>query len=283
MRVVLVCEHVCFSRSQTMARSSWRRPVGFVLSVLLALSVLGPARSVEAQALEQLTPGVVSEGQVGGEGYTAYLFEADAAGVLTVVARALDDTDLFLLVTDSDGQPVVDGRSDQDLGGDMGAEQFAVTLPREGSYQVRVEAFGGEGGQFRIGVSWLPFPDLALPPDPDGSPGSAVRLRIGQDARDDSLDGSTGDHWDWFVITSDEPGTLTVTTRAEDGDLVLEAFNAGDFLEPVERSDQDLQGTGGNEAVTLVVQPGEEFFFKVSAFSAGASISYRLQIGFIPE
>jgi hypothetical protein len=220
---------------------------------------------------------------VGWEEPSIFGFEAETAGVLTIVVRSADETDLFLLVTDFDGQPLPDGRSDQDLGGDSGAEQFAVTLPRAGKYQVRVETFGGEGGEFKIGVSWLPFPDLAVPADLDGSPSGAVRLRVGQETRSDALDGAKGDFWDWFVLKADKGGTLTLATRADEGDLVLEAYSPGEFGEALERSDQDLQGNGGNEAVTLVVRAGEEFFFKVSAFSAGASIPYRLQIGFIPD
>ena len=69
----------------------------------------------------------------------------------------------------------------------------------------------------------------------------------------------------------------------DEGDLILEAFTPGKFTEALERSDQDLQGAGGNEALTLVGEAGEEFFFKVSAFSQGASIPYRLQVGFIPN
>ena len=81
-----------------------------------------------------------------------------------------------------------------------------------------------------------------------------------------------GDYWDWFVLKAEKGGTLTVATRAEEGDLILEAFSPGEFAEALERSDQDLQGNGGNEALTLVVDPGDEFFFKVSAFSQGPSI-----------
>jgi hypothetical protein len=195
----------------------------------------------------------------------------------------VDGSDLVLLVTDAHGQTLRDGRSDQDLGGDSGAEQFAVTVPRAGAYRVVVETFGGGEAHFRLGVSWLPYPELELPPDPDGSPDSAVRIRVGQSAHEDSIDAASGDYFDWFVLTTEEAGTLTVTTRTESGDLVLEAYEGGEFGAPTERSDQDLQEQGGNEALTLVVQAGQEIFFKVSAFSDGDLIGYRLQVGFIPN
>jgi hypothetical protein len=251
--------------------------------LLLGGVVFADPQFLFGQTQGSLVSGTVQEGSMGWEGTALYGFEAGSAGVLTIVVRSLDETDLFLLVADSDGQPLPTGRSDQDLGGDAGAEQFAVTLPRAGKYQVRVETFGESQGAFKIGVSWLPFPDLAVPEDPDGSPSSAIRVRVGQDTRNDSLDGNQGDYWDWFVLKAEQGGTLTVATRAEEGDLILEAFSSGEFSEALERSDQDLQGNGGNEALTLVVEAGEEFFFKVSAFSEGVSVPYRLQVGFIPN
>ena len=257
------------------------------LRAVLVLVMLGSAtanpRLVFGQTQGDLVSGKIVEGSTGTEDHATFSFEAESAGVLTIVARSLDETDLLLLVTDSDGQPLPNGRSDQDFGGDPGAEQFAIPLPRAGKYQVRVETFGGSRAAFKIGVSWLSFPDLALPSDPDGSPSSAIRIQVGQDTWDDLIDGAEGDYWDWFVLKAEKGGTLTVATRAEEGDLVLEAFTPGDFTEPLERSDQDLQGTGGNEALTLAVEAGEEFFFRVSAFSEGVSGPYRLQIGFIPD
>ena len=254
---------------------------------VLALSVLGVFLTTPWNALgqtqETLVSGNVVEGSTSSEGASGYGFQAASAGVLTIVVRAEEGADVYLLVTDSDGQPLPNGRSDLDLGGDSGAEQFAVTLPRAETYQVKVETYSQAQVPFRIGVSWLPFPDLAIPADPDGSPGTASAIRIGQDTRNEDLNGPEGDYWDWFVLKADKGGTLTVATRAEEGDLILEAFSPGEFAEAMERSDQDLQGTGGNEALTLVVEPGQEFFFKVSAFSEGANIPYRLQVGFIPN
>jgi hypothetical protein len=255
-----------------------------VVLAILALGILGASPiQLLAQAPELLRQGTVTEGALGWESPSTYRFDAESAGVLTVVARSGEEADLFLLVTDADGQPVPNGRSDQDLGGDSGAEQFAVTLPRSGEYHIRVEAYGGSGTAFKIGVSWLPFPDLSVPPDPDGSPSSAVRIRVGQEPLEDALDGTAGDYWDWFVMEATASGTITVATRSEEGDLILEAFSSGEFSEPLERSDQDLQESGGNEALTLMVEPGQEVYFKVSAFSEGAVIPYRLQIGFMQE
>jgi hypothetical protein len=255
----------------------------FRWTVLLGVGgLVSTPQATLGQALEELRSGRVVEGSVEWEGSAQYSFNAGGAGVLTVVARAANDSDLLLAVTDADGQPLPEGRSDQDLGGDVGAEQFAVTLPRAGAYRVVIETFGGGQASFRMGVSWLPFPDLEVPADPDGSPSSARRISVGQGPHEDSVDGGSGDYWDWFVLKADKAGTLTLATRTDGGDLVLAAFEAGSFAEPLELSDQDLQGNGGNEAVTLVVEPGQEFFFQVSAFSGGVAVPYRLQVGFIP-
>ena len=214
----------------------------------------------------------------------SYRLRLEAAGVLTVVLRATDESDLVLSVTDADGQTLVDGESDQDLGGDGGAEQVTVVIPRAGNYHVRVRPYSSGKAAFRIGVSWLTFPGLEQPDDPDGAPSSAIVMRVGDDPRHDTISAGTGDHWDWFAVRADQAGMLTVATRAAVGDLVIEAFNEGEFGEAVERSDQDLQGVNGNEALTLTVQAGQTVYFKVAAFSSSSeAISYRFSLGFIPD
>jgi hypothetical protein len=99
----------------------------------------------------------------------------------------------------------------------------------------------------------------------------------------DSLDAQSGDYWDWFVVTVERAGTLTVVTRAPEGDIALEAYHPGEFQRPVERSDQDLQETGGNEALTLVVAAGEKLYFRVVEIGSGEMVRYRLQTSFIPD
>ncbi len=228
--------------------------------------------------LGRISRGVTTTGDV-----ASYQFRAESAGILTVVIRSTDETDLVLAATDADGQNLPDARSDQDLGGDAGAEQFAVTVPREGTYYIRVEPFGSGTASFLIGASWLGFPELEQPADPDGAPSTAKTIAIGQAPLNDMLDPSSGDYWDWFALRADRAGMLTVAIRAAEGDLVLEAFNAGEYTAAIERSDQDLQEVTGNEALTLSVTPGQIMYFKVSTFgSGGSAMVYRLSLGFIP-
>ncbi len=231
-----------------------------------------------------LPVGSVTGGTTSSESTATFQFSAETAGILTVVVRSTDESDLVLVVTDADGQTLPEGRSDQDLGGDSGAEQFAVTLPRAGMYHVLVKPFSSGLASFRIGASWLGFPELKEPADPDGRPSTARSITIQQDPIMDTLDPTSGDHWDWYALRADRAGLLTVATRAEDGDLVLDAFTKGNFSESAERSDQDLQDLAGNEALTLSVSPGQTLYFKVSMYGTPDSpISYRLSIGFIPD
>jgi len=251
--------------------------------VLLAALATFISHPLSGQAPPALTPGQAIESRTGFDDVALFAFQAETAGVLTVVVRSLDESDLVLLVTDADGQSLPNGRSDQDLGGDSGAEQFSVTLPRAGGYRIQVETFGGGQAAFMIGASWLSFPQLEIPEDTDGSPAGAMRIAEGQDAHEDSIDGVAGDYRDWYVLTAEVGGTLTVAIRGEEGDLVLEAFGEGEFTDPIERSDQDLQENGANEAITLVVEAGQTFYFRVAGFSDGAAVAYRLQVGLIPD
>ncbi|MCH7715799.1 MAG: hypothetical protein IH876_06695 [Gemmatimonadetes bacterium] len=256
------------------------RRIGLTACGALGLAIVS-AGALSAQALPvgSTTLGTTSTGAV-----ASYEFNAPSAGVLTVAVRATGETDLVLLVTDADGQALPDGRSDQDIGGDSGAEQVAITLPRAGKYSVLVRPFSSGLGEFRIGASWLAFPELEQPADPDGSPSTARPMTVGEGIND-TIDPSMGDYWDWFSIQITQSGQLTVATRAEEGDLVLESFNEGEFAEPSEHSDQDLQEVSGNEAIVLFVTAGQTLYFKVSAFSStgGVAIAYRLTAGLIPD
>jgi len=247
--------------------------------VLWMQAVATPDLHAQRLPIGSVTGGTTSSGNT-----ASFQFRAETAGILTVAVRSTDETDLVLVVTDADGQVLPEGRSDQDLDGDSGAEQFAVTLPRPAVYYVRVEPFSSGLASFRIGASWLGFPDLEQPGDVDGTPSTARSITIQQDPIMDRLDPTSGDHWDWYALRADRAGMLTVATRAADGDLVLEAFNEGEFGDSVERSDQDLQGTSGNEALTLFVSPGQTLYFKVSMYgSPDSPISYRLSVGFMPD
>jgi len=244
-------------------------------AILVTFTLVAPT-TVLGQAGE-LPLGSPATGTASNTRPAVYDFSADSAGFLTVVARAVGETDLVLVLADSTGQPLPDGRSDQDLMGDTGAEQTVFTVPRAGDYQVRVETFSG-GGDFRILASWMPFADAEQAADPDGNPEGARVLTPGSPVQD-SIDPATGDAWDWFKVTAESGGIITVATESE-GDLALEVFAEGAYDQAMERSDQDMQGSTGNESLTVRAEAGQAFYFRVvRVFASGGNISYTIRAG----
>ena len=249
-----------------------------LLTAILATVVAAAPFAAPVLAAQQLTLGQVTSGATDGNEPAIFTFTAEAAGVLTVVVRGKNEVDLTITVTDSLGQPLPDGNSDRDLGGDVGAEQAAVVIPGAGDYQVRIGTWGG-GGLFDIAAGFVPFPALARAPDPDGLPTAAADLVPGAPI-EDQIDPSNGDGWDWFKVTAESAGVITVITEAPEGDLVLEVFAEGEFGEAVNRSDQDMQGVTGNESLTVNAAAGQTFYFKVTpAFETADAIPYRIRAG----
>ena len=250
---------------------------------LLALALLAAAVAPAGTTAQTPLPlGDTAMGSTAGDAPAEYRVEADGPGFLTLVARAAVEADLRLLVTDADGQPLPDGRADVDAGGDLGAEQLVVQLPRAGTYRVFVESYGGTA-DFAVGGSFLPTQLAARDPDPDGSPGSAVALRVGE-SHDDTLDPPAGDVWDWFSFSLDGAGTLTVLTRTDGGDLSIRVYREGEYREPFLTADDDPEGEMGNESATFDVAAGETVYVRVGhPFDQGSALSYTLRSGFIPR
>lgn len=213
-----------------------------------------------------------------------FSFRATAAGVLTVVVSASGD--VRIRITDADGQEVPNGSADGDLGGNTGAELLAVPLSEAGNYLVEVVLLADEGGaDFTINASFLVEQVFARPADPDKRPSQAKVVTAGS-ASNDSIDPDGGDLWDWYKLTVAETGTLVFVTRVAEGvegDLKIQAYVGEDYSEPTEESDQDLQGTLGNESVTLAVTKGQVIYVKVASLgTSGPKTEYRFSVGNIP-
>ena len=207
------------------------------------------------------------------------------AGLLTAAVRSGAAIDLVLSIADVDGQTVYDGRSDGDVGGNRAAEQLVATIPSAGTYQVWVEvrSWGDETVGFSLSTSWAPFPALGQAEDSDGRPGRAINATIGTELSG-SIDPSSGDHWDWYVFESPNAGSLTVLTRAPEGDIKLESFDNAAFRKETESADDDLQDVRGNESITLQVRANTPYYFRVRAVSSSAEFfTYTINSGFIPR
>lgn len=246
----------------------------------MATTALLPALLVAQEPL----PAGPAEATLGSSGMTAYTFRAPAAGILTVAVKGSDD--LSLAVMDVDGQPLPEGSSDADLHGSVGDEMLSLVLPEPGTYRIEVRALGGDGGgRFTISTGFVAMPGFARPADPDGRPSAARDLAVGA-SHDDEIHPAAGDHRDWYRIRVAEAGTVVILTRVADdfeGDLVLEAFLAGDFTDAVSSSDQDLQDNAGRESLTLEVRAGDVLHVRVaSVFSSGDAQPYRISVGRMP-
>jgi hypothetical protein len=270
----------CFEKQAVHSSDEQRlRPSRGALTAAAAAALVLLPGSVLGQ--DPLPLGTMGAGAVSMSAGATFGFEAPAPGFLTVVVRA--DGDVVLTVMDGEYQTLPDGRSDQDLGGDVGAEQFVVVLPEAGEYRVLVEPLGGGPFGFEIGATFLASELVAEPADPDGKPSGAVELTLGE-SHSTSLDPMAGDYRDWFSIRIEQAGVLTVLTRSEgEGDLKLEVFRGGDFRDPAGYSDQDMDGVLGNETVSVDVEAGETVHIRVSpSLGGGGRIDYRVGSGLIP-
>lgn len=245
--------------------------------VLLAFAATAYGAAAHAQTPAPLPTGKVAPGQTSDAAPAVYRFSAPAAGVLTVAVQA--DEDVSLLVTDAEGQALPDGTADRDLFGSAGNEQITVTLPEPGEYRVHVRMYGSGASKFQVGSSWIAMPGFARTNlDPDRRPSLATAIEPGQ-SREDTLNSSEGDAWDWFLITPKTGGTLTVILRSVNDsspDLALELYSEKDLSKPVVRSDDDLQGNTTHESATIDVAAGEKVYVKVVGAVGNAAGPYRL-------
>jgi len=223
-------------------------------------------------------------GALGNGGEPAkYTFTATSAGLLTIAANA--PSDITLAVMDEDGQMLREGAIDRDHAGNTGREFGTIVIPRAGKYAVEVRGLAASGSvAFTVGASFVAMSAFELPEDADGRPANAKAVQPGT-ALEDQVNPDDGDAADWYSVTAETAMTLVIVTRveAEGGDLVIEAFSAGNMSENVGRSDQDLRGNAGNESVTVEMRAGETVKFKVFALNErGGVINYRVSLGMVP-
>lgn len=244
-----------------------------LLTVLLG-SLL--TASAGAQTVAPLPVGEIQSMNVFSNMPTVLSFEAGSAGFLTVVVRG-GDVDLSITVTDDLGQQLPDGRADQDLGGSAGSEQLTVAIPRAGTYRAQIGALFGGGGMFQVGGAWLAYPAGEQAVDADGRPDAARMLMPGQPVMD-TLNPSGGDTWDWYSVTAAPGAVVTVLVEAPNGDFVLESYAGSNFNEPMDRSDQDMNGVAGNESVTVRPE-GNTIYLKVTSYPTSGSLPYTIRMG----
>ncbi len=245
-----------------------------------ALAIGQPATGgpVAGQDLQVLPLGQLVSAQTSAENPVAFQFDAETAGFLTVVVRGDGEADLRIHITDEVGVPLRGGMSDVDINGDLSAEQLTVVVPRAGTYHVYVNAMYSSS-LLNIGGTWIPYAGVATEPDPDGHPNAATALVPGTPI-EGSVDGSEGDVMDWYAVTSEIAGMVTVIVEAPVGDLGLEVYKEGEYREVLDASDQDMQGVAGNESLTSPIEAGQTLYFKVyPLFENEGLIAYKIRAG----
>ena len=247
-------------------------------SVFLLSAASFPGSPAAAQDLQEFPLGQIVSARTSAEEPATFQFTADAAGFLTVVVRGDGEADLRIEVTDEIGLALRGGTGDRDINGDLSAEQLTVAIPRPGVYHVYVNTMYG-GAALDIGGTWIPYAGVATEPDPDGHPDSAAALVPGTPT-EGTVNGVEGDLMDWYAVTSETGGMVTVIVEAPEGDLALEVFNEGDYRQPLGSSDQDMQGIPGNESLTAPIEAGQTLYFKVfPLFEGEGLITYKIRAG----
>lgn len=258
------------------------------LRVCAAVLALAGALAARGQDVPALPVGATAKATTRADAPATFVFEAPSAGLITAAVQAEGEGDLVLFVCDDDGQPLPDlvddagqpfpgGRSDKDLLGSRGVEALTLLAPGAGRYLVVVEVTGAPEAPFTITGAFAPLPGLARPSDPDARPSGANATSVGLVRIEGAVAPKDGDLRDWFAVRCERAGKLGVVLRASEGDLRLDAFAPGSVRTPVATSDDDEQGTPGNESVSLPVQQGQVVLVRVAAVFANADrIPYRL-------
>jgi hypothetical protein len=246
---------------------------------LLALVLASPAPGQEPER-RALPVGSSASGKASDDVPAVYSFAATQAGLLAVTLVGKDpEADLVIETFDEDMQPLDDGSADRDRYGHKGKEYLAVMLPEPGTFLVRIKARSREAAGFSVSAAFAPAPGFSQP-DPDRRPSKARAVTVGKPVQD-TLGGQ--DRWDWFAIRSEAEGTLTILTKAAEGDLKLEAFAEGNYTDDIARSDADLQDKKGNESVSFEVAAGQTIYARVTIISGDAQIDYKLITALIPN
>jgi hypothetical protein len=187
-----------------------------------------------------------------------------ATACTVVVAAGFDATLAYLDAGDV-------AASDDDSAGFRGAEQAAFVIPRAGTYEVRVETYSASSTACTVGASWLPMLELAeAPREADDRPDGAVAMGLGGTTQQ-QLHAAGGDREAWHRLVPAKAGRLAVSTTGQ-ADLRLEMFDEGLYDSALEYSDQDLDGSLGNEAITIPVEAGRAYYPRVSPITSSQDV-----------
>ncbi len=250
----------------------------YMTRLISALILALPLSATAFAETDPLPLGKSEQGQASPDEPRVYSVTVDGPGILTVAVRSGNGEDLGINIADAHGQTLANGYGDIDEFGILGDEQLASTLGSAGDYLVYISAYD-QHATYTIGASYLPMAEAELPEDPLGAPDTASPLKPGQ-KMGDTIRPARGDHYDWYRVTPEHNGVLTVYTRGAE-DVILEAYQEGEYHDSLATADGTDQTAMGNESITLDVRENEPVYFRVSTYSTAAD--YTINAGMVGE
>jgi len=231
--------------------------------------------SLNIASSEELPLGKTVEVKTTDQKPAVFELKAEGPGMLSVFARAKSGMDIVLEIRGDDDAELDNNSIDLDYRGDQGAEQASWILPVAGNYTVVVRPhFGKKAADVVFGATWLPHPSLAGAA-PLGRK-SAVPIKTGE-----WIKGQIGAEKRimLYAFEAKEGGTLTVSTRAAQGDIVLKAYKdriRDDQI--IATSDQDLDGNTAKEIVNFSMERGLTYYVAVHPFGNGVmNVNFEIQ------
>ncbi|TVR08864.1 MAG: hypothetical protein EA401_13420 [Planctomycetota bacterium] len=234
------------------------------------LFALGLACATTTQAAEE-TPAIdwenITTVTVETDAPAILAFSTQSAGLFSLAVRSDDDGDLQLRVLDEHQVTLEGSQFDIDYRGNRSSEQGAIVIPRAGNYFAVVERRFGRGAmRAQVGASWLSFPEIEEVDFSHSNPSTAVSLTPG-DGHEGTISNEPNQPWYWYSITSEAQGQVFLSTRAAEGDLVIEVYRDNAFINYETRVDNDEDGVRGNETANVRVSAGETVYFRVRTHS----------------
>lgn len=231
---------------------------------ILAMGLLAPLATEETQALDW---DAITTVTVESEKPVLLSFTTESAGLLALATRSDEDGDLQLRVLDAHRVALEDSRIDIDYEGNASNEQGAIVIPRAGQYFAVVEKRFGRGATTaQLGASWLAFPAMEQEDFAHSNPANAKALSPGE-GHEGHISKESGQHWYWYSITSEGQGQVFLSTRAPVGDLLIEVYRDGQFIDPEAQVNNNEDGVRGNETANIRVNADETVYFRVRTHS----------------
>ncbi|XAM00620.1 hypothetical protein OT109_04355 [Phycisphaeraceae bacterium D3-23] len=209
-------------------------------------------------------------------------FVADGPGMLTVAyGGAVQTTQVE--VVDASGRRLA-WEDNSGFGGVSTSPVRHALIPigGEGEFTIRLGALGE--GELTLGGEWLPFPQVegvsaVIVPSPE--PTTEIVL-VPDRMMTGAIDQSDPDRYHlWCRFEATEDGQLVVLANADQGDITMSSFNEGQYRNPIEHVDSDMNGSVANEGLIVDAVAGQVYYVRVEMRS-GERCGVEVRAGWVP-